>query len=197
MNTSLPISEFETPDFISIRDKLKCEDCYNRKCWCSPKHYRHPDIPDSRYDCEKFLKKISIIKIILEILLFALVIIFTFTNFKGFWLTTIGIALTFTILLVTDILTDKLISYICISLEERRKHKYSLKVEKLKKENESIKMVKDGITEEMKNFLDNSKYLFDELNKTFESTKDKLNMESKMKKEFLINFKVCLQNLKF
>lgn len=195
MNTSLPISELEIPNFLPIEDKLKCKTCFNENCEYSVGRFLCSGHPNSKYDCEKFLRIISISKMIFEIILFSLVTVFSFINFKGFWLTLLTIVLTFIFLLASDILSDKLIKYICIRSEEQRKHNYSIKVEKLKEENEAIKRVKDGITEEIKEFLDTSKFLSNELHATFESIKDKLNIDLKIEKRVVDKFQEVLKEL--
>lgn len=181
-------SELSIPDFVSIEEKLDCNNCYNRSS-CR-KHYI-----GSRYDCRKFIKKLSIVKLLLEIILFSTVTVLSLIFFSNIWTTILRILFTFTFLLTSDILSDKLIEFLCLRSERIRREKYDLKVQKLKKENEDIKRAKAGITEEVQKFLDFSVYLFSELDSTFISIKDKINMEEKEGERVIVKFQATLKEL--
>lgn len=189
MNDSLLTSELQIPDFESVEDRINCRQCHVSYC-----RRRYNKIK-SRYDCKKFTIIISIVKLILEILFFSTITVFSLIYFNGFWLTICRIFFAFIFLLTSDLLTDKLIKWLCVTSEERRKREYDIKVQKLKEENEAIKRAKAGITEEIQEFLDYSKSLLNELRKTFETIQDKLNLDQKEEKRVFDKFQETLREL--
>lgn len=187
MDNSLLTTKFKIPEYESVESRLKCYNCTfscDRNCHI-----------DSRYNCEKFVRRISIVKLIIEIIIFNAITVFSLINFNGFWPAILKVTFTFILLLASDFLTDKMIKNICISSEKLRKAKYDAKVQKLKENNEAIKRAKAGITEEIQEFLDNSKSLYNELHRTFESINKILNMEAKDSKRVINKFKEVLNEL--
>lgn len=184
MKNSVAHTELKIPDFVTVESRLKCSNCQH----CCGRL-------TSKYDCRKFLTVISTIKIIFEILLFSAITVFSCIYFSNFWRTILTIAFTFTFLLTSDILSDKLINFLCVNSEKNRRKKYDMKVQKLKEENEAIRRARAGVTEEVKKFLDYSNSLFNELTATFDSIKSDLNMDSKEEKRVVTKFQDTLKEL--
>lgn len=180
-------TEFQIPDFITLEDKFNCKDCpLKEKC---------NSTLNSRYDCYKFLRTVSTIKLILEVSVFITFTILSLINFNGFWLTLLYIFIVFSILLISDIITDKMLENICISSEQLRKVEYENTVQKIKEENESIRRINEGITQEVQDFFDQSKKLFLELSKSFDSIKNMLNAESTDEQRVITKFQETLKEL--
>lgn len=195
MDNSLPTTEFQIPEFKKLCSKLKCEQCtYYCVNGLKVRNGEEPSYLPSKYYCEKFLKRISILITIIEIALFILSASFAWVHFGGFWITVLKLVITFGGLLIFDFFSDRLIELICNSSEKKRKNKYDIKVQNLKKENEAIQKANAGITQEMQEFLDNSKSLFNGLNHIADSIKDYVYIYDE---KVSIKFEAVLKELKF
>ena len=140
-------------------------------------------------------KKVSITKLVIEILIFIAVTISNLIFFNGFWMTILKISLTFISLGLLDFISDLLIKYICVNSEKKRKEIYDIKIQKINEENEAIRKANLGITAETEKFFDNSILLFNEFKYVFDSFKPNLNLESKNEKRVIDKFEEFLKEL--
>jgi len=181
MNTPL----YELPEFTPITDVLNCNNCSLRsEC----EKLREHEKVSSKYDCEKFVRLVSGIKLFFEFSILAIIIAISIFYFHTFWKPTFYSIATFIVILFFDLFSDKIIYKICLNSENKRRNEYNEKVEKLKKENEAIERANLGITEEVQKFLDNANNMLNELISIYNSIKEHTGLETKEGERVLKKF---------
>lgn len=164
-NNAILEEELQIPEFVPISSILGCKDC-NFKDKCRETY----DI-NSKFDCYKFLQSFSWIKFSIEALLLIVVTICRLFPFKGFWYSVLVIVPVFAILVLLDIISDKICKNILTKKELARKQEYDTTVKQIKADNEAIRKRNLGITEELEKFLNDSAILVESLKEAFSSFK--------------------------
>ncbi len=159
-NNTILEEELQIPEFVPITSILGCKDCpIKDKC--------RGKFINSKFDCCKFLQQSSWIKFSIEALLLIVVTICSLFPFKGFWHSVLVIVPVFTILVLSDIISDKICKNILIKKELARKQEYDTTVKQIEADNEAIRKRKLGITEELEKFLNDSAILVERLKEAF------------------------------
>lgn len=162
-NDAILEEELQIPEFVSITSILGCKDCpIKDNC-----RGHDQKIINSKFDCFKFLQPFSWIKLSIEALLLIVAAICSIIPFKGFWHSVLVIVPVFAILVLSDIISDKICENILTKKEFVRNQEYETTVEQIKADNEAIRRRNLGITEELEKFLNNSAILVERLKEAF------------------------------
>lgn len=167
-NIEILEEELQIPEFILITSTLNCNECPMKdKC----KGHESKAI-NSKFDCYKFLHSFTWIKFSIEALLLIGISVSTIIPFKGFWYSVLLIVLAFAVLVVLDIISDKICKNILENKELARKQKHDETVKQIQADNEAIRKRKLGITEELERFLNDASSLVKEFKDCFSSLKE-------------------------
>lgn len=156
--------ELQIPEFVTITTILGCNDCPIKD------NCRGHDLEkkiNSKFDCCKFLQRFSWIKFSVEALLLIVAAVCSFIPFKGFWHSVFVIAPVFAVLVLSDIISDKIFKNILTKKELARKQEYDTTVKQIQEDNEAIRKRNLGITEELERFLNDSAILIEKLKEAF------------------------------
>lgn len=167
-NKAILEEELQIPEFVPITSILGCNDCpIKDKC----KGHDSKCI-NSKFDCCKFLQLFSWSMFSIEALLLIVVTICSLFPFKGFWHSVLVIVPMFAILILSDIISDKICKNILTKKELARKQEYDTTVKQIQAENEAIRKRNLGITEELEKFLNDASSLLSGLKECFSSLKE-------------------------
>lgn len=167
-NIKILEEELQIPEFVPITSILKCNECPMKdKC----KEYESKSI-NSKFDCSKFLHPFSWTKFSIEALLLLVISISSLIPFKGFLYSVLVIVPVFAVLVVLDIISDKICKNILENKELARKQEHDTTVKQIQADNEAIRKRKLGITEELERFLNEASSLENELKECFSSLKE-------------------------
>jgi len=160
----------EIPDFTPIKEILHCGECaVSSEC----------NNIGSKYDCERFIRLVSKIKLIIEFILLLAIMSCSIFYFHTFWKPAFCGITAFIIIMIIDNYSDKIIRKACAKAEVKRRNEYREMIEKLNKENEAIKRANLGITEELQKFLDDSNNILNELRNNYNIIEDNMGLQSK------------------
>lgn len=160
--------ELQIPEFVTITTILGCNDCpLSDTC-----RGHDPKTVNSKFDCCKFLKPSSWIKFSIEALLLIVITIWSLISFKGFWYSVLAIVLAFAVLVLLDIISDKIFNSILTKKEIARKQEYDTTVEQIQADNEAIRKRNLGITEELEKFLTDAYSILNGLKECLSSLKE-------------------------
>lgn len=196
MKDSLNNDELQIPEFEHLSLRLGCKDC-NYDCKHAEFAQEHGYTPylKYRFGCERTLKRISAVKWIYEILVFASVTVLNVVYASNFGIMLLGAFCTFIFLLLFDLWTEHIIDDLFIYYESKKIEKYNAKVKQLQEENQAIQRAKAGITEEVQKFLDNSKVLYEKLSVFFETIQNSLDSNEKNEQRVVVKFQEVLKEL--
>lgn len=197
MEDSLGSLELQIPEFEHLSTRLGCIYCsypceHARLSRSSAKYSRNLLY---RFDCERTLKRISIVKLLYEILVFCLVTILNLINFSKLWISLLIVFFTFIFLLLFDLCTEHIIHSFFIYYEKRKRKKYDIKVKQLQEKNETLLRAKAGITKEVQEFLDSSKVLYQKLSLLFENIQSELVSTEKNEQRVILKMQQVLKEL--
>lgn len=167
-NNEILEEELQIPEFVPITTILSCAEC-PMKDTCK-KH--ESNTINSRFDCSKFLLPFSRIKFSIEALLLIGISISSFVLFKSFFNFLLVSIPVFVVVILLDIISDKICKNVLEKKELARKREYDTTVKKIQADNEAIRKRKLGITEELERFLNDASSFLKELEDCFSSLKE-------------------------